>query len=436
MNKRVGFYVLAVVLVAGIASAWMYSSLDYVDVDLVRAALTFSVLATAAHVLRYDLARGASGSIAFIPYLALIVLAPSWVAVASTAASVAVVEVLSQRAPIKTLFNVAQHALAVSIAVLAYRSLGGQSMLVEPAFRLVPLVGLFAAFTVTNTALVSGAIALSARRGVWSVWRENTLRTVPYDFLSLPVVYAFAWVYAKSGALGISLLSIPLLGIRQLYITNWKLEKSNQDLLQLMVAAIEARDPYTSGHSQRVAHYAKIIGRGLGLNSRQVDRLGVAALLHDVGKIHEVFAPILRKPGRLSPDEVAVMQTHPVKSADLVQNVSQLKDVVAPIRHHHENWDGSGYPDGLAGDEIPLAARVIMFADTIDAMTSDRPYRMALSEPDVRAELVKHRGKQFDPQMCDRLLASPLYSLLFKQSEPTPVASSSSAADAKLSRAS
>ena len=116
------------------------------------------------------------------------------------------------------------------------------------------------------------------------------------------------------------------------------------------------------------------------------------------------------------------MQTHTVKSADLVQNISQLKDVVAPIRHHHENWDGSGYPDGLAGEDIPLAARVIMFADTIDAMTSDRPYRSALGETEVRAEFLKLRGRQFDPEICDKLLGSPLYSLLFKPSDPTPVA--------------
>lgn len=422
MNKRVAVYILAVVVLAIGSTAWLYNALDLVAIDMVRASVCFAALATAAHALRYDLPSGASGSIAFIPHLALIALAPNWLAVFSIAASVAAVEVLSQRSHIKTVFNIAQNALTVSVAAVVFGLLGGRSMLSSAAFQLVPLLGLFAAFTITNTALVSGVIALSTNRSVWSVWKENTLKTVPYDFLSLPVVYAFAWVYVESGALGVSLLSVPLLGVRQLYITNWKLEKSNQDLLQLMVAAIEARDPYTSGHSRRVAHYSRIIGRALALSGRQIDRIGIAALLHDVGKIHEVFAPILRKPGHLTPDEAAIMQTHPVKSADLVENISQLKDVVAPIRHHHENWDGSGYPDGLSGEDIPLAARIIMFADTIDAMTSDRPYRSALGEADVRSEFVKLRGRQFDPAICDRLLVSPLYSLLFKPSEPTPAA--------------
>ena len=110
------------------------------------------------------------------------------------------------------------------------------------------------------------------------------------------------------------------------------------------------------------------------------------------------------------------MQTHAIKSEELVAKVSQLRDVVPAVRHHHENWDGTGYPDGLAGDRIPLASRIIMFADTIDAMTSDRPYRKALDADAVRSELIKHRGRQFDPQICDALLSSGRFDELFKHS--------------------
>jgi HD-GYP domain-containing protein (c-di-GMP phosphodiesterase class II) len=213
---------------------------------------------------------------------------------------------------------------------------------------------------------------------------------------------------------GAFFLAVPLLGMRQLYIINSKLERTNRELLELMVAAIEARDPYTSGHSRRVAANAKIIGRAIGLRAREVDRISVAALLHDVGKIHEVFGPILSKPGRLTPEENAIMKTHPIKSEELAATVSELKDVLPLIRHHHENWDGSGYPDGLKSDAIPLGSRIIMFADTIDAMTTDRPYRAALGETAVRNELQKFRGSQFDPEIYDRLLASSDFSLLFR----------------------
>jgi HD-GYP domain-containing protein (c-di-GMP phosphodiesterase class II) len=131
------------------------------------------------------------------------------------------------------------------------------------------------------------------------------------------------------------------------------------------------------------------------------------------------------------------MQTHPIRSAELVATVSNLKDLVKPLRHHHENWDGSGYPDGLAGQEIPLESRIIMFADTIDAMTTNRPYRAARGEADVRSELIRQRGRQFDPEICDRLLASPLWSLLFApdQREPTPISVRPVTAPTKLRKA-
>jgi HD-GYP domain-containing protein (c-di-GMP phosphodiesterase class II) len=204
--------------------------------------------------------------------------------------------------------------------------------------------------------------------------------------------------------------------LRELYNVNLQLERANQELLELMVAAIEARDPYTSGHSRRVSEHAKVIAQIIGLRVSVVKRVGIAALLHDVGKIHEVFAPILLKPGRLTEEENAIMQTHPIKSEELVAKVSQLRDVVSAVRHHHENWDGTGYPDGLAGERIPLASRIIVVADTIDAMTSDRPYRKALDADAVRSELIKHRGRQFDPTICDALLSSGRFDELFKYS--------------------
>jgi HD-GYP domain-containing protein (c-di-GMP phosphodiesterase class II) len=201
--------------------------------------------------------------------------------------------------------------------------------------------------------------------------------------------------------------------LRQLYKVNWQLEQTNRELLELMVAAIEARDPYTSGHSRRVAEKARVIARATGLREKEIERIVAAALLHDVGKIHEVFGPILSKPGRLTPEEQVIMRTHPIKSAELAGTVTQLRDVVPLIRHHHENWDGTGYPDGLKGDTIPLGSRIIMFADTIDAMTTDRPYRAALDATAVRKELLRFRGTQFDPTICDALLRSPEYSKLF-----------------------
>jgi hypothetical protein len=408
------------------------------------AVVWLSGLGIIAQLLMFSLPSGGGGTIAFIPFLALVLVAPHWTTALSVGLAYVVAESVSRRPLIKAVFNVAQMSLAIALGTLCYLIAGGESILGLPletvtgdlgAFT-IPFLILTLVFFAANTLSVSGAIAVSEGKSVLGVWRKNTLHAVIYDVLAAPVVLLLAWVFARTGPFGAVCLAIPLFGVRQLYSTTAKLEQVNQELLQLLVKAIEARDPYTSGHSRRVAHYSKIIARAIGLTPRRIDRVGTAALLHDVGKIDEMYAPILSKPDKLTPDEWAIMQTHPIRSAELVATVSNLRDLVAPLRHHHENWDGSGYPDGLTGSAIPLESRIIMFADTIDAMTTDRPYRQARGEADVRSEFIRQRGRQFDPEICDRLLASPLWALLFapEQREPTPMSTRAVLAAPRLRR--
>ncbi|MDF1501428.1 HD domain-containing phosphohydrolase [Roseisolibacter sp. H3M3-2] len=384
----------------------------------VQAVVCFTVFAFVAQVQAFKLPHSAAGSISFLPFLSSALIAPNWVTVSAAFCSMVVSEAIRRPALEKALFNIAQLVLSIACAIIAFRLLGADGL--EPSKILpgVPYLSLVTTFFVVNTGAVSGVIALSRGQRFTSVWREHAFRTLLFDVIAVFVVYSFVWVYLRVDLPGLVLLAVFVLGTRQLYSTTLELAQANQDLLQVMVAAIEMRDPYTSGHSQRVAEYSRIIARSIGLSAREVERVGVAALLHDVGKIDQRFADILQKPGRLTDEERLVIEEHPVRSAELVAMVSGLQDLVAPVRHHHERWDGGGYPDGIAGENIPLTARIIVFADTIDAMTSDRPYRPALGPEDVRRELVKHRGKQFDPYICDRLLASDLYVQIFKREAP------------------
>ena len=203
---------------------------------------------------------------------------------------------------------------------------------------------------------------------------------------------------------------------------NLQLQEELEEKLELMVKAMEARDPYTSGHSRRVAEYAVVIARELRLPPAEIDGVKRAALLHDVGKIYEEFAPLLRKEGRLTPEEMMVMRSHVVRSAQLVATAGRLRGTVeSMIRHHHENYDGSGYPDGLAREQIPMGARIIMIADTVDAMTTDRPYRKALPLQRAMEELRKYAGRQFDPKLVDLVCSSPgIRRLLGPQGTPEP----------------
>lgn len=429
MISRIQAYVafISVLAIAGCTVVVLVS--PPIGRDFVRAVLAISVLTVAAQLLNHAVRGGILGSISFFPILATIVLAPNWLAIAAIFVTRAATALTIRQPLIKVAFNSAQFALAGSLGVLAYLAVGGSSFLSNPVgaaglewHRFVPVLVVAATFMLVNGLAVAGAVALNEEKSFVSIWWNILRGSIAYDLLASPVVYLLVWLYAQFGFWGVIVFAAPLLLVRQFYKTNSALERVNQELLELMVKAIEARDPYTSGHSRRVSQYSRIIARAVGLSSAEIERVSIAALLHDVGKIHEIYAPILRKPERLNPGEWAVMQTHPIKSAELVATVSHLKDVVLPVRHHHENWDGTGYPDGLSGDSIPIGARIVLFADTIDAMTTDRPYRKALGEQQVRAELVKFRGRQFDPEMCDRLLASPMFGLLFAphQREATP----------------
>jgi putative nucleotidyltransferase with HDIG domain len=430
MPTRTALYVALVSVCAVLANGALFLLANEPQSVEIRAAVWMATVGLFAHVAMHRLHRGSAGSIAFIPWLAAASITPTWVAVAGAAISVLVAELAKRREPVKILFNVMQISLAMGIATIAFRSVGGTSLLAQDSLPLlqgarenvIPMMTLIATFFVVNAFLLSAVIAVSEGSGFFHVWRQTVKASVSYDLLSAPVVYLFAWVYVSAGITGTFALCIPVIGVRQLYKTNSELERINQELLELMVKAIEARDPYTSGHSRRVAHYSQLIARAIGLSGQQVERVRIAALLHDVGKIHEIYAPLLQKPEKLTPAEWEIMQGHPIKSAELVMTVSHLADVVLPVRHHHENWDGSGYPDGLSGEQIPIASRIVLFADTIDAMTTDRPYRKALGEAQVRAELIKYRGKQFDPFICDKLLASAMFGLLFApgQRVPTP----------------
>jgi HD-GYP domain-containing protein (c-di-GMP phosphodiesterase class II) len=424
MSNKIQQYVWTLAIAAIVLFCAVYFAQSGIEPGYLLAVGCFSVLGLTASLVSYRSSGNTAGSIAFLPLMTCVLLAPHWTGVLGVSASLLLAELLGRRAAIKVVFNTAQGMFAASVCVILYRVLGGTSLLALSEIKVVPCVAAIVLSFAANSLTMSGILALQQDKNPWRLWVKRLRFTLLYDLLSIPFVFVFAYVYVNYGVVGAAIAMIPLLGARQLYKQNWQLEKTNQELLELMVAAIEARDPYTSGHSRRVADSARVISKALGLREREIERVVVAALLHDVGKIYEVFGAILSKPGRLTSEESAIMRTHPARSEDLARHVSALKDVLPLIRHHHENWDGSGYPDGLFGDAIPLGSRIIMFADTIDAMTTDRPYRAALDEKAVRKELEKFRGQQFDPKIYDVLVASPLFSSLFKStqvSRETPI---------------
>jgi len=165
--------------------------------------------------------------------------------------------------------------------------------------------------------------------------------------------------------------------------------------IRALAAAVDEKDPYTRGHSDRVTKYSVIIARALDLDEKTVETISISALLHDVGKIG-IDDKILKKPGFLTPEEFEIMKQHPVKGFNIMKTIEQMRNVLPGLRSHHEQWDGNGYPDRLKGEEIPLIARIIAVADTLDAMTTNRPYQQALTFQFAVEKINKNVGVKYD----------------------------------------
>ena len=371
-----------------------------------------SVAATLLH-LRFT-AAGSTSSLDFVPELAaILILGPTGAVLVTLSSELVSSSLLHRDKPrFKKIFNGSQLTLAVGLAGLAFMLFGGEPSMESlnfldsfPEFLLAVLV-----YFAVNTGTVSYVVSVSESSAFLSTWRRLTGGLIWFDLAMSPLAFLVAWLYLRlDNPVFVFLAIIPLIGLRYSYGTNYELQHLNTDLLRLMVKTIEAQDPYTSGHSLRVAECATEICRELGIRGKQVENIEKAALLHDIGKIDVAYNEILRQKGPLTAEQRQLIQDHPARGVDIVKSIRTIpKEVLECIRHHHERWDGNGYPDKLSELEIPLGARIIMICDTIDAMTTARPYRDPLPVSVVRAELRKHSGSQFDSRIVDVVLKSAL----------------------------
>src|SRR5947208_6061322 len=348
-------------------------------------------------------------SVVFIPFLASVLLfPPPWPMVIAGTTGLVAHYIVRRKTLVRALFNTAQYMLFVGLGGSVYAVLGGHVGFDAVHVNFAAFAAMVLVFFVVNQGTVALAVSSTTDISIREAWTRIACDSILYDLVSSSLAIVLAFLFTRLQIVGLAVLVLPLFFVRHMYQMNLQVERVNSELLELMVKSIEARAPYTSGHSLRVSEYARQIAREIGLPPKLVDQIGTAALLHDVGKIYEEFAPLLRKEGRLSPEERMLMQAHPVRSAELAGTIAEFRGKVeSDIRNHHENYDGTGYPDGLAGEEIPVGARIVMIADTIDAMTTDRPYRKALSLAKTVEEMIKHSGHQFDPKLVQLVSKSP-----------------------------
>jgi putative nucleotidyltransferase with HDIG domain len=318
--------------------------------------------------------------------------------------------------PVQVVFSVASMACSIEACYYVYH------LVSETGALEAPLRLLFAAsaFFVTNTFSVAVVIALTEGKRAWEVWRESYFWTFPNYLVGAAVSWA---VGAVSKTLGwqTSLLILPVLYLvyrtHSLYIHRLESEKQQAEALrahaeevaalhrraiETLALAIEAKDQTTHDHLERVEVYAIEVGKELGLTEVELDALRAAALLHDVGKL-AVPEYIISKPGKLTPEEFEKMKTHTIVGAELVEQIRFPYPVAPIVRSHHEKWNGTGYPDGLAGEQIPIGARILSAVDCLDALASDRQYRRALPLNEAIQVIQSEAGKSFDPRVADVL---------------------------------
>ncbi|MCG8403032.1 MAG: HD-GYP domain-containing protein [Firmicutes bacterium] len=269
--------------------------------------------------------------------------------------------------------------------------------------QIVPFVVAAFTYLAVNYLLVRVIISLAEGIPLFNAIKMDLKISVLFEFSFAPIGLLMVILYEYTEPWSMLLLVPPLLLARNSFEYYLKLIKQARTTIELLADVIDKRDPYTASHSTRVADYAEKIGREMGLPYEQVEKLGMAGRVHDLGKI-AISDDILQKPGRLSDEEFAKMKTHPKTGYDILSPLEIYKDLLSYVLYHHERMDGKGYPQGLNSDCIPLGARVLAVADGFDAMTSDRPYRNAKSGEEAVKELVKNRGEQFDPAVVDAFL--------------------------------
>ncbi|MBA7466602.1 hypothetical protein ES707_01789 [subsurface metagenome] len=365
----------------------------------------FGVLIFAADNLSAPLPRTGSVSVNFgISLASLILFGPS-TAIVITAISIFNIREFAKRVPYyKHLFNAGQYFISMGIGSIVFELTYNRDAI--KFFNLTNIGFIFLAACIyffLNTVLTASAISISERKNFISIWIYSFAWLVPFHLFLAAMAIAVSFLYKLYGPFTILFTSLPLIIAQYTYLLRVKERRALLNSILQIVRIMEAKDPYTAGHSVRVAEYSEKIARKLKLNEYDVEVLTNLANLHDIGKV-QIDLSVLNKTGRFYRSDWEEVKKHPKVGYEIVKEIVFLKDQARAILYHHERIDGKGYPSGIKGDEIPLFAKILAAADAYDAMTTDRPYRPALTQKEAIKELRVHADKQFDRRISSAII--------------------------------
>ena len=411
-------YVLAVSTCGLTASALVLAVLPPTpDVTL----LGFVLLGAMAALLRVPLPRSGTLSLGYAFVLGALLAGGPGASVATALVSALLVAAVpggrSVRSPLHRIgFNVGLVGLCTTLATTVYLKAGGHVGRVEPVQNLGPLLAYAVVFAIGNLSLIAAADALAAENRFLASLRANLPWSIPAYAAGTSLAVLLAVIVRFQG---FTLLPLAAPFVWLLH-TTYRARVAREDeerrhakqtaalyrsVTEALALAIEAKDESTEEHLRRVQRHTLELGRRLSLPAGEMEALEAAALLHDIGKI-AVPEHILSKPGRLTPQETERMRIHPRVGAEILSAVPFPYPLASIVRHHHERWDGSGYPDGLSGQAIPIGARILAVVDCFDALTVDRPYRKALPREEAIGYLQQESGRMFDPAIVDLFVSS------------------------------
>ena len=296
--------------------------------------------------------------------------------------------------PHKSVFNVSQSIIVTALMSLIYLLLGGGI----GEFALLTTIFVLLIGVVINTTIISGFLSIANKVDFSDTW-ISTMKGIFTSSLAvgtIGIIIALAYIGYGYGA--VILFFGPLLLARYSFKLYIEMRNLYLSTIQALNKTVEAKDPYTSGHANRVEKFAVELAKAYHLPFESIQNLKTASILHDIGKIG-IHDEILNKASRLTQEEYQEIMRHPAIGAEIISKVNFLSDITTIVRHHHERYDGKGYPDGLSGEDIPIEAAILMIADSYDAMTSDRPYRKAMTPEEALSELENNAGTQFHPEL-------------------------------------
>ncbi|MEG0846040.1 MAG: HD-GYP domain-containing protein [Niameybacter sp.] len=299
-----------------------------------------------------------------------------------------------------TCFNCSMYMISFIGAHLLAVGMGSMN---SSTMGIAPLIGFSVAYFIINKFILAVFKKVYSGQDLWYCLMEDFWLGLINYMIMIPFGIIFVQLYETYSYWGIIFTLFPVLLVK--YTFTYYAEAKNQYNLtvETLMNAMDARDKYTQGHSFRVAQLSVLLAEELGYRSGQVEKLRIAAMLHDVGKIG-VSDKILHKPGGLTEEEYNIIKTHPVIGENIIKAIKHLDYTRSIIRNHHERYDGLGYPDGRKGDELELDVYIVQLADTVDAMGSDRPYRKGLAKEVIHAEVAKYAGTQFHPKVANAYL--------------------------------